>query len=450
MAVAEVLRFVGRLVDGIVRSSTGQPGRLVAGGGAVAAFLVMVVMLGVPLRVLPGGSTEGNTYRWMGIESTELNLGRSWVRWNFEGYEARVGDSSGGGWEEQRALASTMEDLAAETGCGRLMWEYNGNLVRYGTPMALMLLPHWTDGCIGSMEGLYFEASTTTPYHFLVQSELSVGPSRAQRGLPYRAFDLDAGIGHLRQLGVRWYSAFSERAVLEARAHPGLAEVADSGPWTIFEVGGADAVVALDVEPAVFIDVDHEGWLDPSVEVFQQGSTAVPRTVGGPASWQRVEVGNDPERRSLPAVAVTDIVSGVDSVSFRVDRVGVPVLVRTSYFPNWKVDGADGPWRATPNLMVVVPTAEDVRLYYGRTTVDVVAILLSVAGLVALVGMIRRPRPMPGPALFDVAAAGPDGDRRLDRWVDRRVAGAVLEEPVGGLDGESPLESPDPEAGVPS
>ena len=32
----------------------------------------------------------------------------------------------------------------------------------------------------------------------------------------------------------------------------------------------------------------------------------------------------------------------------------------------------------------------------------------------------------------------------------RRVAGAVLEEPVGGLDGESPLESPDPEAGVPS
>ena len=450
MAVADVLRFVGRLVDGIVRSSTGQPGRLVAGGGAVAAFLVMVVMLGVPLRVLPGGSTEGNAYRWMGIESTELNLGRSWVRWNFEGYEARVGDSSGGGWEEQRALASTMEDLAAETGCGRLMWEYNSDLVRYGTPMALMLLPHWTDGCIGSMEGLYFEASTTTPYHFLVQSELSVGPSRAQRGLPYRAFDLDAGIDHLRQLGVRWYSAFSERAVLEARAHPGLAEVADSGPWTIFEVGGADAVVALDVEPAVFIDVDHEGWLDPSVEMFQQGSTAVPRTVGGPASWQRVAVGNDPERRSLPAVAVTDIVSGVDSVSFRVDRVGVPVLVRTSYFPNWKVDGADGPWRATPNLMVVVPTAEDVRLYYGRTTVDVVAILLSVAGLVALVGMIRRPRPMPGSALFDVAAAGPDGDRRLDRWVDRRVADAVLEEPVGGLDGESPLESPDPEAGVPS
>ena len=45
----------------------------------------------------------------------------------------------------------------------------------YGTPMALMLLPFWTDGCIGSMEGLYFEASGTTPYHFLTTSAMSAG-----------------------------------------------------------------------------------------------------------------------------------------------------------------------------------------------------------------------------------------------------------------------------------
>ena len=38
-----------------------------------------------------------------------------------------------------------------------------------------MLLPYFTDGCIGSMEGLYFESSTTTPFHFLNQSELSTG-----------------------------------------------------------------------------------------------------------------------------------------------------------------------------------------------------------------------------------------------------------------------------------
>jgi hypothetical protein len=148
-----------------------------------------------------------------------------------------------------------------------------------------------------------------------------------------------------------------------------------------------------------------------------------------------VEAGTEPERRSLPAVEVTDVVSGVDSVSFRVDRVGVPVLVRTSYFPNWKVEGADGPWRTTPNLMVVVPTSEDVRLTYGRTTVDVVSVLLTLVGLLALVSLARRSAApsesaTPENATFDVAAAGPDGDRRLDRWVDRRVANEPSEEPA--------------------
>ncbi len=451
MAVADVLRLAGRLLDGLRRSTTGRPGRLVSGGGALVAFSAVVLLVGMPLRVMPLGSMDGNTYRWIGLETTELNLGRSWVRWNFEGYENRVGDSSGGGWEEQRDLADTMMNLARaaggdgtgatgdRSGCGRLMWEYGSELVRYGTPMALMLLPHWTNGCIGSMEGLYFEASTTTPYHFLVQSELSVAPSQAQRGLPYRGFDLDAGVDHLQQLGVSWYAAFSERAVREARAHPGLDEVATSGPWTVFGVRDSALVTALDLEPAVYTDVDHETWLDPSVEVFQLGSTAVPRTIGGPAGWQRLATEEDPERRSLPAVAVTDVVADVDRLAFRVDRVGVPVLVRTSYFPNWKASGAEGPWRVTPNLMVVVPTSEEIELSYGRTTVDMVAILLTLIGAGLVVAMVRRPRREPGNEgsggedpddemmgnWFDVAAAGPDGDRRLDRWVARRVAGPV-------------------------
>lgn len=439
IGLADSFRLIGRVVEGLRRSANGRSGQFLAGGGAVCVFLAVVVSLGMPLRVMPGGSTDGNTYRWMGLETTELNLGRSWVRWNFDGYENRVGDSSGGGWEEQRALVATMQELAAQgspheqllegdrSGCGRLMWEYSSELVRYGTPMALMLLPHWTDGCIASMEGLYFEASTTTPYHFLVQSELSIGPSRAQRGLPYDDFDLDAGVDHMRQLGVRWYSAFSDQAVQEAQIHPGLTEVASTGPWTIFEVQESALVVGLEVEPAVYSDVDHANWLEPSVEVFQRGSTAVPRTIGGPLSWQRVSAGEEPELRALPPVQVTGVEAGIDRMRFLVDRVGIPVVVRTSYFPNWKASGAEGPWRVTPNLMVVVPTAEEVELRYGRTTVDVVSVILTLIGLGLLVVLICRPVPLfdlnRSRPLFDAAGIGPDGDRRLDRWVFGRTAG---------------------------
>ena len=58
-------------------------------------------------------------------------------------------------------------------GCGRALWENNEDNGQYGTTMALMLLPHWTDGCIASMEGLFFEASGTTPYHFLTAAAMS-------------------------------------------------------------------------------------------------------------------------------------------------------------------------------------------------------------------------------------------------------------------------------------
>ncbi len=431
LAVVEVLRLAGRLLDGLV-ARNGRAGTRLAGGAVVAATLGLVVLLGMPLRALPLGSMDGNTYRWMGLSTEELNLGRSWVRWNFDGYEARIGDDSGGGWDEYREFVETMAGVAERHGCGRLLWEYSSDLTRYGTPMALMLLPHWTDGCVGSMEGLYFEASTTTPYHFLMQSELSAGPSRAQRNLPYRSLDLEAGVEHMRQFGVRYYSPSSERALEAARAHPDLTEVDASGPWTVFVVSGSELVAPLGLEPAVFSDVDHSGWLEPSVDVFQDGPGEVQWSLGGPEGWQRLAAGEEPERRQLPPVEVSGIRAGVDSVSFSVDRTGVPVVVRVSYFPNWEAEGADGPWRITPNLMVVVPTGDMVTLTYGRTAVDLVSMLLALLGIVGLFLMTRLPRSAGDGEGPDLLALVPDGDAHLDAWVVGRadVRRAQGEEPA--------------------
>ena len=76
-----------------------------------------------------------------------------------------------------------------------------------------------------------------------------------------------------------------------------------------------------------------------------------------------------------------------DRISFDVDRTGSPVLVKTSYFPNWQATGANGPWRVAPNLMVVVPTSRHVELHYGFTPVDNLGRVVSVAAL-AGVGLL--------------------------------------------------------------
>ena len=77
-----------------------------------------------------------------------------------------------------------------------------------------------------------------------------------------------------------------------------------------------------------------------------------------------------------------------DSISFRVSRTGVPVLVKTSFFPNWEAHGADGPWRATPNFMVVVPTSKEVTLEYGTTNAEMLGRLGTVAGIVGVGALI--------------------------------------------------------------
>jgi hypothetical protein len=87
---------------------------------------------------------------------------------------------------------------------------------------------------------------------------------------------------------------------------------------------------------------------------------------------------------------VSDVKVGIDSLSFHVSRTGVPVAVGISYFPNWKASGAEGPWRAEPNLMVVDPTSHEVTLTYGSTGADHLGLILSVLGVLVVAELIRR------------------------------------------------------------
>ena len=427
IAIAETIRILGFLVQKAAKGKE-RIGNLVSGSIGFLVVVLFIFYLAVPLRVLPGGKMHGNAYQWMGYETEDLNIGRSWALWNFEGYESRTGDSTGGGWEELAGFVITMDDQAREHGCGRLMWEYSSELTRYGTPMAPMLMPHWTDGCIGSMEGLYFESSTTTPFHFLIQSELSTAPSRAQRDLPYRSFDIDAGIDHLQQLGVKYYAASSQVATAKAQQHPALNEIANSGPWTIFKVTNSELVTQLDFEPAIFSHLKHSEWLNPSVEVFQEGSQAVVRTLGGMNHWQHVDLEGEPERIGLTQVEVSGINVDTDRIEFKVDKIGVPVIVKTSYFPNWKAKGAEGPWRATPNLMVVVPTEKEVSLEYGRSPIEMVSILLTLAGLISLAFVARKPNSLDfSSPWFDSNLILPDIDKRLNKWSKSRSGDNQIE-----------------------
>jgi hypothetical protein len=421
----------------------------------VGVALVAWILVGLPLGVLPGSDrNEAGATEWGPLEvaSGDRNVVRDWARWNYSGYERKAA------FPEYAGLIEMMGDIAAdpELGCGRAMWEYeNDRLNTYGTPMAPMLLPFWTDGCIGSMEGLYFEASSTTPYHFLNQRALSANCSCAQRDLPYGSgFDIDLGVDQLQTMGVRYYLAFSDLAVNAANANPELTEVGTSGPWHAYLVPDSELVEPLANEPAVLTGLEPGmAWVGPASKWFMNPNLwDVALAADGPDEWQRVPVCTSPEKagssqtghvpgwatldvctspeaRPLPSITVSGIETTDDGVSFDVSEPGVPVVVKASYFPNWEAKGAEGPYRITPNLMVVIPTDTHVELTYGWTGLDLGAYGLSLLGIVGAVVLHRRPMLDPDGVIWldgpdtvvlapDSVAPATESDAEADEWGD--------------------------------
>jgi hypothetical protein len=454
------------------------------GAGAFAVIGVSILLVfGWMYEVLPfdGRATAGDTsvYAWgplrKGAESGRA-VADGWSRYNWLGYEGRPA------YPAYYDLVTTMDDLGQDRGCGRALWENNSANSEYGTTMSLMLLPHWTDGCIGSMEGLFFEATASTNYHFITAAAVSESASNPVRQLRYTNNDAELGTQHMRDLGVRYLMVRTDAAKAEAAAAEGLEFVGLSGTWEIYEVRGSNIVEPLSIEPVV-VDQADDDWYKPgddrerNLELgtswFQNRETwpAIP-VDDGPEQWQRVRASIVDDQRidpfddqlrkvdyvapdggltptALPEITVSDVEILQQSVSFSVDQVGVPVIVKVSYFPNWEVDGADGPYRAGANHMIVVPTSNDVTLTYdSRSTLDWFFYLLTAVGI-ALCFLWRRQGDVRHADVRPVFGVAGDGGHLEDHDEDHGAVGAVDHGAVADVDAaadppRAPAEMLDP------
>jgi hypothetical protein len=382
--------------------------------------LFVLAAIGFRFQELPFGSTQVNSagqyeYVWGPLRTKSTNDGfvDGWARWNFTGYEGK------NAYGEYYGIVQTMKQLGEDStqGCGRALWENSGELNKYGTTMSLMLLPFWTDGCISSMEGLFFEAAGSTPYHFITAAAMSKQSSNPVRELRYDNNDATLGVRYMQELGVKYFMGFTPEAIAQASQQEGLIEVARSGPWVVYRVANSDVVTPLATQPVVAnisSSNPRERWLEVGTSWFQHPETwTTPIADDGPSEWQRIDVVVDESKREgepnsnnrrvdvvnpataltpvpLEPVVISNVNIGDESVRFSVDKIGVPVLVRVSYFPNWKVDGATGPYRVAPNMMVVIPTSTTVNMHYGWNMIDYVAYLLSFAGIAWIVVTRRR------------------------------------------------------------
>jgi hypothetical protein len=321
-----------------------------------------------------------------------------WAKWNYSGYESKPR------WPEYEALMEEIDSLPD----GRVHWEANSQLNEFGTPMSPMLIPYWTHGSHPSMEGLFFESSLTTPFHFINSSEMSEHPSNPIPGLPYHTGEMDRGLKHLEFFGVSYYVSFTPEATQRADGFSELTKLAVTGPFTIYRLPETQLVEAATYLPAVYAVPDRTlfgsltgastvvgsdgqplpSFFDMSLDYYDDVDN-LDRWIAddGPTDWPRIE--SIDERPNIPLNtppnAVSDIVVENDRISFTTSAIGVPHMIKVSYFPNWTAEGAQGPWHAAPSLMVVVPTSEHVVLEFRDTWAEFGGKIGTLLGVLALV-----------------------------------------------------------------
>jgi hypothetical protein len=352
---------------------------------------------------------------WLGVlpfypvpNGEENPVAQVWAAWNFSGYQAKPG------WPQFKRVLAMLESAAAVHGCGRLDYEYSPNTENtFGSTLVPMSLPLWTNGCIESAEGLYYESSTSNHFHFLDQAELSLQPSNPVAGLPYGTLDVADGIRHLQLTGVKYFLADSptveadaagDSVLVEVGSTPESPDVVDgstsatsqtSNPeWVLYLIRDSALVVPLGYEPVVETGLTRTQWQWTTAITWYENPRywPVPIVSAGPASWPHATPGTlllPAASRRVEPTTVSHIAYTDSTVSFQVSRLGVPVLVKVPYFPNWTASGATGPYEATPNLMVVVPQAHHVVLSYGTTAVDWAGSIASAVGLIGLAAIGR-------------------------------------------------------------
>jgi hypothetical protein len=337
---------------------------------------------------------------------------RPWIDWNFQGLEAKEL------WPQFEALCRS---LKGKVGDPRVAVEYHKEHERAGSIRMYETLPFFSGR--STLEGVYNQASLQTHEVYYLASELGETSPNPFKSRDYAHFDIDAALPHLRLFNVGEIVALSPRLIEALRKRPEVEEGPQIPPYAVFRLKDPGPGY---VEPVAFqpFRTSPRGFRDKAFFAFtRKPLSPVPLVFTDDPRFPLVpdEV-LPPPRQPLPEPVVVHSTLSPESLEIETSRIGHPLLVKVSYHPRWRAEGADGPYLVSPALMLIVPRESRVRLVYGRDRSDALGLFLAACGLGAIVlapfvrgTSLRRAAPQaPSPALLALAGCGAPPPPR--RW----------------------------------
>jgi hypothetical protein len=303
-----------------------------------------------------------------------------WIKWNYEGFESKPA------WPIYKGI----NDILTNTP-GRAYCDLSDENDKFGTPRAFESLPYFSGK--PTLEGVYAQSTVTVPFISYTQCEIS----HHCAGIPTVAgvertttYNIEDGTKHLKILNVKYLIAIYDRLKQDLGNSSDWKLLETFDRWQVYELLTHDGkyVTVPKYEPNL-MQVKGNEWKKISLDWWTDlGKVDVPVAFIKEKSQEessefKTEIS---DLSQLKRIAIDDscVISEEvlnEEIRFNTTCIGKPHIISMSYYPNWKVEGADRIYLVSPSFMLVFPKQKDVRIYYGTTASDLIGTLVSIFGL---------------------------------------------------------------------
>jgi len=303
-----------------------------------------------------------------------------WIEWNYEGFEGKTS------WNQFQEIKGFLNGSFQDS---RVIYEHSQSHNKFGSSRAFESLPLFAGRA--TLEGLYMQSTISSSFIFYIQSEVSKEQSCPfWANYPCTQFDLENGTEHLKIFNVKHFVAISDKtkdALANDSEYKLVKKVKDYEIYELLTNENRYTFVPR-YEPILF---KTDNWKQSSYDWFRDlDMVEIPLIFV--KNFDDVNSSNfnkSQNLKELPKIPVSDSCSINETILneeiyIETSCIGKPHIVRVSYFPNWRVEGADRIYLVSPSFMLIYPNQKNIRLYYSDTMIDRFGNLLTLIGVIIL------------------------------------------------------------------
>jgi hypothetical protein len=323
-----------------------------------------------------------------------------WTKWNFEGLESK----------DNYAVFEKLV-LPLEGTPGRLANDLCDENNMLGSSRIFELAPHLTGKPI--LEGGIVSSAAGAMFSYYIQGETSQTSAGFPTNVMPTSFNITNATKHLELFNVKHFIARWETTRKAMHEHKDWRFVGREQEWELFELMSHDGTpvfvppympIALHTRAGV-MDWKTAGleWIY-NIASFSNHFVIVPELDSLPKGMQSISAkdylammkAKDPgliselQPKKLPTADISIVEHSDSAIEFSTSQPGIPHIIKSTWYPNWKSTGGERIYMVTPCFMMITPSSSKVRIVYGRTGSDIAGIILTLAGLTFLLALSAR------------------------------------------------------------